>query len=271
MLFGCIHIPNFLLQAAIRHEDHQLTLQPVAILDGPDSMLRVVAANHVAEKYGIEIGMGLQQAELCPGIILRKRIPACEAAAHAALLDCGYSVSPRVESTAPGIVIADLSGTEELLGSPEKIGCSLAVRARQCGLGINVGIAANPDTAQYAALGIKGISVIPSGEEGRQLAGLPIRVLNVPAEILEVLDGWGIHTFGALAALPSLPLIERLGQAGLALQRITRGETQRELVPAELPLSFEEDIELEETVDLLESLSFALNRLLEQVVMRLQY
>ena len=54
------------------------------------------------------------------------------------------------------------------------------------------------------------------------------------------------------------------------LQRLARGETQRELVPAEPPLTFRESMELEEPVDLLEPLAFILNRLLEQVMHRLR-
>src|SRR5579883_1483645 len=118
MLFGCIHAPNFVLQAAIRHEDRKLAKQPVAVLDGPDSVLRVIALNDAAQQCGIEIGMGRPQVEVCPGITLRKRASALEDSAQAALVDCGCSVSPRVESTAPGIVIADLTGTEQLLGPP---------------------------------------------------------------------------------------------------------------------------------------------------------
>jgi protein ImuB len=65
-------------------------------------------------------------------------------------------------------------------------------------------------------------------------------------------------------------LTQRLGQQGLHLQRLARGEVRRELVPAENPPSFQENLELEEAVDLLEPLGFMLNRLLEELMARLQ-
>jgi len=61
-----------------------------------------------------------------------------------------------------------------------------------------------------------------------------------------------------------------LGQAGLHLQRLARGEVRRELAPFETAASFQETAELEEAVDLLEPLGFILNRLLDELLERLQ-
>jgi protein ImuB len=72
-----------------------------------------------------------------------------------------------------------------------------------------------------------------------------------------------------LAALPEIALSERLGQEGLRLQQLARGATSRTLVSVEAPLVFEEAVELEHAVVLLEPLAFLLNRLLEQLCVRL--
>ncbi|MFZ0437490.1 MAG: hypothetical protein WAL76_05170 [Candidatus Sulfotelmatobacter sp.] len=62
---------------------------------------------------------------------------------------------------------------------------------------------------------------------------------------------------------------ERLGQEGLRLQQLARGAASRTLVPVETPAVFEEAIELEFPIVLLEPLAFLLNRLLEQICARL--
>jgi len=72
-----------------------------------------------------------------------------------------------------------------------------------------------------------------------------------------------------LAALPNVALSERLGQEGLRLQQLACGAATRTLVPLEAPLVFEEAIELEHAIVLLEPLAFLLNRLLEQICARL--
>ena len=69
--------------------------------------------------------------------------------------------------------------------------------------------------------------------------------------------------------MPEVSLSERLGQEGLRLQQLARGTASRTLVPVEAPLLFEEAIELEHPIVLLESLAFLLNRLLEQLCARL--
>ena len=87
--------------------------------------------------------------------------------------------------------------------------------------------------------------------------------------LLETLGRWGIHHLRALAALPKIALSERLGQEGLRLQQLAQGAASRTLVPVEAPLVFEEAVELEHPIVLLEPLAFLLNRLLEQLCARL--
>jgi protein ImuB len=273
MLFACIHVPDFPVQAVLRADAEKqvsFTADAVAVLDGPESLLKVFACNDRARQAGIETGMTKLQAEACPGVVLHKRVMEQEESAQAALLNCADRFSPRMESTCPGTVIADLTGAGRLLGSPQEMGQQLRERAAGCGFTVNVGIAGNPDTALHAARGFAGITVIAEGTEAKRLAELPVEILQPSSEMLDTLDSWGIRDCKALAALPSIPLTQRLGQPGLHLQQLARGEVRRELVPVDAPLFFQASQELEDPVDLLEPLSFVLNRLLEELMGRLR-
>src|SRR6266481_455794 len=212
------------------------------------------------------------QVEACPDLVLRARSSLQEAAAHAALLDCAQSFSPRVEDAACDTALLDLAGLELLFGSLPKIARDLARRACDLGLEANVAVASNPDTAVLAAHGFSGVIVIPDGKEAEQLGNLPLEVLftgGLDLRTLEKLERWGIRNLCALAALPDIALSERLGQEGIRLQQLARGDTSRTLVPIETPLIFEEAIELEYPLVLLEPLAFLLGRLLEQLCARL--
>ena len=88
-------------------------------------------------------------------------------------------------------------------------------------------------------------------------------------DALVTLARWGIATLGDLAALPPGDLFERLGEAGLALQKRARGEDAVPLVPDVELDPFEASLDLEWPIEGLEPLSFALGRLLEQVSVRL--
>ncbi len=268
MSFAAIYVPDFLVAAVVRLEP-SLRGKAVAVLEGKPPAVTVVAMNERAAEAGIEPGMTKLQAAAYP-VELRQRSPAQEAAAHAALLDCAQVFSPRVEETAADTVVLDIAGLERLFGPPAKLAQGLARRASELGLEINVAVAANPDAATLAARGFAGVTIIPPGRQAERLGALPVDVLQVAPEILETLDRWGVHNLRALAALPEVAMVERLGQEGLRLEKLARGAVERPLVPAEPPLEFEETMELEYPVALLEPLAFVLGRLLEQLCARLE-
>jgi protein ImuB len=219
------------------------------------------------------------QSELCPELALRARSGLQEAAAHAAMLDCAQSFSPYVEDAACDTMLLDLSGMESLFGSLSEISRAIQARTTTLGLEANVAVAFNANAAMLAARGFAGITVIPENNEAEQLGSLPVEVLfsdrlegeqkEQANRLMETLHRWGIRTLHALGALPRIALSERLGVEGLRLQQLARGCAPRTLVPVEEPLTFEEAVELEHPITLLEPLAFLLNRLLDQLCARL--
>jgi protein ImuB len=296
MPFACIYVPNFPVAAALRAEP-ELQPRALVILEGKPPLEKIFAVNDQAAGMGIAPGMTKAQAELCADIALRPRSALHESSAHAALLDCAQSFSPCVEDTACDTALLDLAGMESLLGSLSEISCSIHTRATALGLAANVAVASNPDAAMLAARGLCGagscgagalaratITVIPAGKEAEHMGSLPTKVLfpdrlekdqlqedekKAAVRLLETLDRWGIRNLSGLAALPQVSLSERLGQEGLRLQQLACGNTRRTLVPIEEPMRFEEAVELDHPIVLLEPLAFLLNRLLEQICARL--
>ncbi len=184
------------------------------------------------------------------------------------LLECARQFSPLVEETSPDTVVLDIDGLEPLWGTPDDIARALMQRN---GVGASVAIARNPDAAIHVARGIAGVTVIPAGGEACVLAPLPLNLMGGSAspETAETLDLWGIRTFGELAALPPLGVAARLGDEGVHLQRLARGEADRLLrLPGEA-LNFEEAFELDYPLELLEPLSFLLARMLNDLCARL--
>jgi protein ImuB len=279
MAFAAIHVANFMVQAVLRAEveprdhvelraDGELCDRAVALVDGTAPLINVVAANQAAWCAGIQLGMAQTQAQLC-GVEIRRRSRTLEKAAHAALLDLGWSMSPRVEDHAEDTILADLAGLNSLFGAEENIAREFARRAVELHLRVHVAVSANLEVAVHAARGFAGITVIPEGGEARHLSGLPVQTLAPSAEAWATLERWGIRTCAALGALPVLELSERLGQEGVRLQELARGAHARALVLAEPAELLEEEMELDDAVEDLEPLSFVLGRLLDQVCARL--
>jgi protein ImuB len=181
---------------------------------------------------------------------------------HGPLTALAFEFSPTVEQTAPDTVTLDVSGLDRLFGLPQDVAAALARRASEIRIKANIALAANPDAAICAARGFSGVSIIPYGDEAKFLAPLPPAQLAPSPELRETLDRWGIRRFQDLAALPPLGIAERLGPEGLRLRELARGEVVRKLLPLQDPLRFEDEIELDYPVELLEPLAFALARLI---------
>ncbi len=271
MAFACIYISGFLVQAIARAEPElRGDRVALALLSGKAPLWSVVAANAAAQRMGVQLGMTKAQVAEFVGVEVRHRSEAQEKATHAAVLDVAWSISPRVEDAAPDTIVLDLEGLASLFGSEEEIARVLMERVTRVGVNPNIAIASNIEAAILAARGFSGIAILPNGEEAARLGVLPVRTLSSDTEILETLDRWGIEKLRALAALPVLQLSERLGQRGVILHELARGARVRALVLAQVSLTFEEEMELDETVEELEPLSFLLGRLLDQLCARLE-
>jgi protein ImuB len=196
------------------------------------------------------------------------------------LTDFAYGFSPVVEEVRPGTAVIDVDGCELLFGSAYELANEIAQRAQKSqtegGLEttVSVAVAANPDAAIHAATHLKGITFVSTGEELTCLGDFPVERLDyslvsiekeVAAEILETLRLWGVHTFADFAALPVTGVSERIGQAGIKLQQLAAGKTERHLQVKQPEPVFTNSLQLEHAISELEPLSFVFGRMLHQL------
>lgn len=206
------------------------------------------------------------------------------------LINLAFTFSPLVEQTAIDTVVLDVAGQDFLFGSAANpssvavgdveidsvraLASEIVRRAAQSGFKVDVAVAANPDAAISAARSFQGVTVIRPGKESLQLGGLPLKLLDYSLagiekerveEISETLELWGLRTFNDFAELPLAGVAQRLGQAGVRLQKLAQGKSDRQMVLVQPPLGFEQSFELEHPLEELEPLSFILSRLLNQL------
>ena len=191
------------------------------------------------------------------------------APANPSLYEIAQRFSPRVAQIAPNIVVLDLDGLKPLFKTAQQFANRLRTEASQLVLNVRVSVASNPDAAIHAARGFAGITIIAPGSEARSLRLLPLALLDLPDDVGMTLDRWGLRTFGDLAHLDETAIAERLGQDGVRLHQLARGVFSRPLFSTHTPERFEETLDLEYPVELLEPLSFILGRLLDQLFARL--
>jgi len=168
--------------------------------------------------------------------------------------------SPSFEQTAPDTVVFRADGLQRLHGSPRQIAEAIG---RLAGPQINIALAATADAAIIAARNFPGITIAPL------LDDLDVSALPLSDELHDTLDTWGIYTFEQLAQLPETGLAERFGAEGVYLQRLARGAIDRPLKIFQPETTYEDRIQLDHPVSLLEPLLFLIARLLNDQCARL--
>jgi protein ImuB len=266
---ACLHVPLFPLAARLRSEP-ELAGEIVAVFEGNGSAARVVAASRPARKAGLRAGMSMAQARgILPALIARGRDPGSEASAHEALLETGWSLSPRVEDAAADLVFADVDGMHNLYDGERDLGQAAEVTAAALDLPIRVGVAANKLAARIAARQPGSPTVVPPGGETAFLAPLPLRHLRLERRLAETLGRWGVTTLGALARLPADRVASRLGPAGAAAHQAARGIDPQPLVPHQPAATLAEGMELEWPVVTVDPLLAAVRPSLDRIRRRL--
>jgi protein ImuB len=195
------------------------------------------------------------------------------------LLAVAREFSPRLEVCEGREIVLDLTGLTRLFGAARTIAAELRRTAADRDLRVRVAIAGTRTAARLLVHHRAGITVVDPGHEAAALSPLPLALLAVvtpnsqlatsnsqfptPNEFLATLRRWGLRTLGEFAALPPDEVAARLGQEGVAWQRLACGEDPRPLLPAVAEERFEQALDLEWPIDALEPLSFVLGRLME--------
>jgi protein ImuB len=222
------------------------------------------------------------------------------------LLDIARDFSPRIETygsrpstRAQGVpshveereVVLDLAGLTRLFGDAKTIADQLRQTAADRGLCVRIAIAGTRTAARLLARDRVGITIVETGDEARAVESLRLELLEIfadpqidesprahtsnpepriPNPVTITLRRWGLRTLGDLAALPADDVAARLGQTGVAWQRLARGEDPAPLVPSVPEERFEQALDLEWPIDGLEPLSFVLARLMEPLSAHLE-
>jgi len=204
------------------------------------------------------------------------------------LLGVARDFSPRIETCGSREVVLDLDGLTRLFGDAKSIADEVRRTAADRGLRIRIAIAGTRTAARLFVRDRAGITIVESGNDAATLAVLPLSLLarishrndpndpddsndpNDSNDLLTTLRRWGLRTLGDLAALPADEVAARLGQTGVAWQRLARGEDPAPLVPSVPEERFEQALDLEWPIDGLEPLSFVLARLMEPLSAHLE-
>lgn len=161
------------------------------------------------------------------------------------------------------------------MGTPHQIASEICRFGYEQKIQANLAITSNPDSAILLAQHLPGVTLVTPGEERFELALIPVTALfslnsQTDPNLLATLGKWGVKTCGDLTALPEKSLAELLGEPGVYLRRLAYGSVNRPLKVAPSSTNYQERLELEHPLHLLEPLLFLFGRVLTELCRRLR-
>lgn len=197
----------------------ELRGKPVAVGGQADSRGVISSASYEARKFGVRSALPTKRAfQLCPDLILLSGDHAKYGEHSRRIMALLHTITPQVEQLSIDEAFLDITGTELLHGSADRLARQLHDRVRdEFGLPCSIGVASNKLVAKIATEKAKpnNICIVLPGEEAAFLAPQPIRALwGVGPKTAEILKSLGIETIGQIAAARSDVLLRRFGQHG---------------------------------------------------------
>ena len=248
--------------------------QPVAVGGtGPRGV--VSAASYEARRFGVHSAMpSFEARRLCPELIFLRGNMALYQHESRKVFQIFRSFSPKVEGLSLDEAFLDLTGTARLLGQPREVGDALRAQVRDAlDLPLSVGIAPVKMVAKIASETAKpdGLFEVMPGEVSGFLDPLPVhRIWGVGVVAQGRLQAAGFHTLGDLARAADSALRDSLGNWGIEMARLARGDDSREVDPYRRVVSYGEENTFERDVEDLGVLESAIRSHAESVARRLR-
>jgi DNA polymerase-4 len=196
----------------------------------------VLAANYEARSHGVRTTMVVNQARrLCPNLVLVPPDHAFYEEKSRQVMALLSEYTPLVEPNSIDEAWLDMTGTENLFGTPQQAAAAIMARIRQeLGLWCSIGIAENKYLAKIAADMKKpmGITELWLAQVPEKLWPLPVgELLGVGRKSAERLERLGIRTVGELAKLEPQALGRLFGKGGYDLWRHAHGQDDTPVTP----------------------------------------
>lgn len=272
----CLWLPTFELRLELVRTP-ELDSTSVALFSTQGGTRRTVwQVSERAADAGVRPGQLVSQAvSLCPALTLLEPDPAHYDAVQDTLLEALSDLTPVVEPAGGGRIFLGMDGLGRLYGSPSnqaKRVLSTLFRVLPAPLvaATRAGHAPGKFGAWVAAVRARAGQPTLVAEPNLRdfLARQPVSVLPVGEAMLDRLDRLGVHTLGELVRFPAPALVGQFGEEGGRARAWAAGERIDPVRPWHRPRPVRVTLDFAVPVGRLETLHWALDRLLERALAR---
>jgi DNA polymerase-4 len=202
--------------------------QPVIVGGLPGERGIVICANYVARNMGVKFGTIISEAfKIIPDAVFIRGETRIYQDYWDRVCSIFYDFTPQVEPVSMDEAYLDLTGCVDNSGEIEPYMTEMKARViSSTGLRCSVGAGSSKTIAKIASNMEKpdGLMIIPSGDESRFLATLPIRQLpGVGWRTEKVLNDFGVTKIGDILKIPRKLLEDKFGIRGGEFHDYARG------------------------------------------------
>ncbi len=226
------HIDCDAFYAAIEKRDNPaLRAKPVIVGGGRRGV--VATCCYIARLSGVRSAMPMYKAlDACPQAVVVPPDMAKYKRVSLELRALMETLTPMIEPLSIDEAFLDLQGTEQLHGaSPAAMLAALQARVEsELGITVSIGLSCNKFLAKFASDLNKprGFTILTQAEGKEVLRPLPVeRLWGVGAASARRLASKGFRSIGDLQRLDEMAAFQLLGNDGVRLSRLARGEDGR--------------------------------------------
>jgi DNA polymerase-4 len=245
-----LHIDMDAFYASVEERDNPELKGTPLIVGGAGARGVVAAASYAVRRFGVHSAMPMREAlQRCPNAIVVQPRMGRYKEVSSVVFSIFHEFTPLVEGLSLDEAFLDVTASQQLLGSPQKIAADIRARiAAQTGLTASVGIAPNKLLAKIASDLNKpnGMCRIGADNLRQVLDPLPIQKLfGVGPKTLPAVNAAGLYTFGDVRNADETVLWRVFGKHGRLIRDRACGIDDR---PVEADRE-EKSISAEETYD----------------------
>jgi protein ImuB len=210
---------------------------PLVLVSQTGRRREVTAANSVALKIGLRIGMPAIKAQaLVKELVIQHADPLADAEALKRLAVWALRYSPVVAADDPDGLIIDATGASHLHGGEDAMLADMISRLEAVGITARAAIADTRGAAHaLARFAAWPALVVPERESPDRIKPLPIAALRLSADMVDDLRKLGFERIADLLATPRAPLTLRFGPVlGRRMNQAT-GQTGEPIEPVRTP------------------------------------
>lgn len=236
---------------------------------------RVIACSAAARAEGVAIGQRRREAQSrCSNLQILHADAERDAREFESVAVLVESLAPGLEILRPGMIACPARGPARYFGSEQGAAESLTDAIESLDVECRIGVAGSLSVAVLAA---RHSTIVKVGETAKFCADLPIRELAgesaiAPperAELVDLLQRLGIHTFSGFASLPEIKVATRFGADAVVAHRLAQGKAERNVSRRHIPADLTIEQPCDPPLERVDTAAFAARALAERFHQRL--